>query len=101
MEAEIRRLFEETRMTVQEIATLFNITKSTVSGLAYRRGWISYNSQSGRGIAIEHQEDIPIPTLHQRLDALNHQMDQQLGLDDSGWWDGRKWWPGKPRDLGL
>lgn len=64
-EDEAQRLWEIEGETAAAIAKRYGVTKSTVIGLAHRRGWATKREPLG-----------PEPrTLHDRMDALRDMMD--------------------------
>lgn len=67
-DAELRHAWENSKLTASEIGRLYGISKNTIIGLARRNGWRPRGDLLGP----------PVPTMLDRLAALNAAMDKLM-----------------------
>lgn len=71
---EVWRLWSETHATAREIGQRFGVSGNAIIGYAHRGGWPSFNPPAWSRAALE----APIPTLFDRMDALEQNLDRVL-----------------------
>jgi len=100
----IQDLWENSPLSAAQIALRFDTTRSTVIGMAWRKGWKprktgiqAYKPQQlARGDSWD-----PRPT-SERLAEFHRGMDALLGLDNTGHWgESGRWISGKKKEPEL